>query len=135
VALVLLSLQAACSGNEDDVRVASPDRKHVAHLYLRNCGATTDYVTVVDVEAPHNSQGANAYSAEGTYDVTLRWASANELHIECRGCPPRHLTAPPIDGVTITVVSAARDSVVVPRLSGGSPTLPVPEPRQTPPRE
>ncbi|HET6898617.1 MAG TPA: hypothetical protein VFK70_09725, partial [Vicinamibacteria bacterium] len=64
--------------------MASPDRKHTAHLYLRNCGATTGYVTMVDLETPHNSAGANAYSAEGAYEMTLRWASPNELHIECR---------------------------------------------------
>jgi hypothetical protein len=65
--LLSLALQAACCGNEDDVRVVSPDGKHTAHWYLRNCGATTDYVTMV----------------------------------------------------TITVVSAGRDSVVAPRLSSG----------------
>ena len=36
--------------------------------------------------------------------------------IECRGRPPRHLTAPAVDGVTITLISGARDTVVVPRL-------------------
>jgi hypothetical protein len=118
VAFLSLALQAACGlcGNEDDVRVASPDGKHVAHSYLRNCGATTDYVTIVDLEAPGYSQGATAYSADGAHELSLRWASPQELHIECRGCPPRHPTAPPIDGVTITVISADRGSVVVPHI-------------------
>jgi hypothetical protein len=117
ISLVSLALQAACGlcGNSDDVRVTSPDGKHVAHSYLYDCGATTGYTTIVDLEVPGYSQGANAYSAEGAYHLTLRWASPDELHIECRGCPPRHPTAPPIDGVTIVVVSAARTSVVVPR--------------------
>jgi len=130
LALASLAFQAACGlcGNTDDVRVPSPDRKHVAHSYLYDCGATTGYTTHVDLEAPGYSRGANVYSAEGAYDITLRWDSSNELHIECRGCPPRHLTAPRIDGVTITVISAARDGVVVPRLSGvqsgsAAPTL------------
>ena len=103
-------------GNEDEVRVTSPDGKHVAYSYLRNCGATVDYVTMVDMETPGRSNGINAYSANGAHELTLRWASPQELHIECRGCPPRHLTAPPIDGVTITVISAVRGSDVVPHL-------------------
>src|SRR5260221_7087053 len=91
-ALLSLVLQDGCSlcGNEDDVRVASPDGRHVAHSYLRSCGATTDYITMVDLEVPGYSQAAMAYSADGAHDLTLRWASAQELHIECRGCPPRH---------------------------------------------
>ena len=103
-------------GNEDEVRVTSPDGKHVAHSYLRNCGATTDYVTMVDMETPGGSNGINAYSAAGAHDLRLRWASPQELHIECHGCPPRLLTAPRIDGVTITVLSAVRGSGVVPHL-------------------
>jgi hypothetical protein len=113
-ALLAAGLQAACGlcGNEDDARVASPDGQHVAHSYLRNCGATADYVTMVDLEAPGSSQGATAYSADGAHELKLRWDSPHELHIECRGCPTRDPAAPPIDGVTITVVSAARGSVV-----------------------
>ena len=88
----------------------------MAHSYLRNCGATIAYVTMVDFESGGYSRGATVYSAEGAYQLNLRWAAPQELHIECRGCPPRHPTAPPIDGVTITVISAARGSVVVPRL-------------------
>ena len=118
VPFLSLALQIGCGlcGNEDDVRVASPDGKHVAHSYLRNCGATTDYVTMVDLEAPGYSQAAMAYSADGAHELTLRWTSPQELHIECHGCPPRHPTAPPIDGVTITVISAVRGSGVVPHL-------------------
>ena len=117
VALLGVALQACgLCGNEADVRVHSPDGKHVAHSYLRNCGATTDYVTMVDLETRGDSFGVNAYSAAGTYNLTLRWASSQELRIECRGCPPRHPTAPPIEGVTITVLSVPRGSVVVPHL-------------------
>src|SRR5262249_14282521 len=105
----------AC-GSEDDVRVSSPDRKHVAHSYLQNCGATTDYVTMVDLEAPGSSHGVAAYSAEGAYSLTLRWASTKELHIECRGCPPRYPGAPQIDGISVTVISARRGSSLTPHL-------------------
>ena len=118
LAILATTTVAGCGlcGNEDEVRVTSPDGKHVAHSYLRNCGATVDYVTMVDMETPGRSDGINAYSADGAHELTLRWASAQELHIECRGCPPRHLTAPPIDGVTITVISTAQGSGVVPHL-------------------
>jgi hypothetical protein len=117
-AVLLATTAAGCGlcGNEDEVRVQSPDGKHVAYSYLRNCGATTGYVTMVDMETPGRSDGINAYSADGAHELTLRWASPQELRIECRGCPPRHLTAPPIDGVTITVISAATGSVVVPHI-------------------
>jgi len=93
----------ACCGNEDEVRVPSPDRKHTAYSYLRNCGATTDYVSIVELEAPGFSRGAPVYRANGTQRLHLRWLSSKELVIECAACPPRDPTAPPIDGITITV--------------------------------
>jgi hypothetical protein len=114
--VAITAMGCGLCGNEDEVRVTSPDGKHVAHSYLRNCGATTDYVTVVDMETPGRSNGINAYSADGAHELTLRWASPQEFHIECRECPPRHLTAPGVDGVTITVISAVRGSGVVPHL-------------------
>jgi hypothetical protein len=58
------------------------------------CGNTDD----VRVTAPDRKHA---------YDLTPRWASGSELHIECRGCRPRDPTAPLIDGVTIIVISAA----------------------------
>jgi hypothetical protein len=117
-AVLVVTTVTGCGlcGNEDEVRITSPDGKRVAHSYLRNCGATTDYVTMVDMETPGRSNGINAYSADGAHESTLRWASPQELHIECRGCPPRHLTAPRVDDVTITVISAVRGSVAVPHL-------------------
>ena len=116
VVAAIMAVGCGLCGNEDEVRVTSPDGKHVAHSYLRNCGATTDYVTMVDMETPGHSNGINAYSADGAHELTLRWTSPQELHIECRGCPPRHLTAPGIDGVEILVISAAPGSGVVPHL-------------------
>jgi hypothetical protein len=116
VVAALMATGCGLCANEDEVRVTSPDGKHVAHSYLHNCGATTDYVTMVDMEMPGRSNGINAYSADGAHELTLRWASPQELHIECRGCPPRHVTAPRIDGVEIMVISAVRGSGVVPRL-------------------
>ena len=103
--LAVVSGLVACCGNEDEVRLTPPDRRHTAHSYLRNCGATTDYVTVVELEAPGFSRGAPVYSADGAQQLRMRWPSSTELVIECAACSPHHPAALPVDGVTITVVA------------------------------
>jgi len=101
---IVACLSDACCGTEDEARVASPDRKHTAYSYLRNCGATTDYVTVVELMGPGDSRGSVVYQVEGGAPIQLKWASSDHLLIQCVNCPPRHPAAPPVDGVTITVV-------------------------------
>jgi len=96
-------------GNEDRVSLPSPDGTRVAHSYLRNCGATTDYVTLVDLGRRGDTDGVTVYLLEGVHELELRWASPRELHIQCPTCPPRHPMAPPVDGVRVKVVQRQTD--------------------------
>ena len=113
----LLSLACGLCGNTDQVDLPSPDGKHVARSYLYSCGATAGYSTRVDLDTKGDIGGwAPVYSAEGSYELRLRWPTSGELRIECGGCPPRHSSAPAVDGITITVESVNRRSNAGPQL-------------------
>jgi len=61
-------------------------------------------VTVVELMGPGDSRGPVVYQVDGGAAVQLKWASSDHLLIQCVNCPPRHPAAPPVDGVTVTVV-------------------------------
>ena len=107
-------------GSQDRVAVPSPDGRHVAYSYLWSCGATTGYVTHVDLGRRGDTDGVTVYLLKGAHDVELRWASPRELHIQCRACSPRHPMAPPVDGVTVKAVQSQADHER-PRLRPQSP--------------
>lgn len=70
-------------------RSTSPDGTLVATLFQRDCGATTDYSTIVSVQSP--SQGFRdertfVFVAKGQKSVTVKWTSKRDLSIECEAC-------------------------------------------------
>jgi hypothetical protein len=76
---------------DDDTKavVESPDRKYVAILYERNCGATTDYATTVDLRSRlwrFNSEPI--FVAKSRHTVTVQWTKGRELQIRCSDCKP-----------------------------------------------
>jgi hypothetical protein len=87
----LPSLAGGCG--EDLVASApSPDRKHVAAVFVRNCGATTSFATHVNLRASSHSFAATPHGTitegevfvrEGEEPVKLVWKSATHLIIEC----------------------------------------------------
>jgi hypothetical protein len=95
LALVLLTYYAAfllsCSTCEDKVKVRVPagDGQIVATVFERNCGATTDLSTLVNLQTTSSRFDANAgrlFIIKGRYDITLNWATPKHLVITCRGC-------------------------------------------------
>ena len=77
-------------GDEEIGSAISPGGSYVARAYVRNCGATTNYVTLVEL-ANNRRWFRNAtpiYVLDGTAEPTVAWQTATRLVIICDGCPP-----------------------------------------------
>ncbi len=67
----------------------SPDGVLVAHVYERNCGATTDYVTLVNLQKRSfrfDPDDGVLFATDGAFDVTVRWSGPDTLVISCPTC-------------------------------------------------
>ena len=66
VTLVLSFLLASCDwmicGDEVQGSATSPDGKYVATVFVRNCGATTSYVTIVRLSSSRSLFNINSRS-------------------------------------------------------------------------
>jgi hypothetical protein len=89
--LVELSLSPTCDLSELDAR-QSPDGKHVASIFRKDCGATTDYVTGVTLRRADQSLAdvsADAVLiANGIVPVVVRWIAGDMLVIEVPASTP-----------------------------------------------
>ena len=86
ITLALFLVASGCSCADNPIGTAvSPDKKYTATAIVRNCGATTGYVTIVSVSGP--GLGPNlfnrndALTIKGESQVTLRWSADRELEI------------------------------------------------------
>src|ERR1051325_9404381 len=71
--------------------VRSGDGKFVATLYVRNCGATTDYSSIVNLRPGGTRFNGYAddyiiFVAKGERDIGIQWLNTNEVRVWCRGC-------------------------------------------------
>lgn len=67
----------------------SPDGMIEASWFVRNCGAPTDFSTIVSIHQPNASYTDDSdlvFVAKGKYDLKLSWTGRRELTIECYGC-------------------------------------------------
>lgn len=96
-AVVFVAIPFAVSSKIDDAvcgydnlqTAQSPDGKRMARIYEVNCGATTDFATIVAIETPNEKFHDDAdvvFRAEGTHKITLRWKTNGVLTIQL---PPK----------------------------------------------
>jgi len=84
-------LLAACNPCSDEIlsETTSPDGVLTATFFIRNCGATTDFSSIVSIhrksEGFRNDDGI-VFVANGQNQPTLNWTDAKTLSIECREC-------------------------------------------------
>jgi hypothetical protein len=67
----------------------APDGVLVATWFTRNCGATTDYATTVNVhraDSGFRDDSGTVFVAEGRHQLDMKWLDAKHLSIECDGC-------------------------------------------------
>jgi hypothetical protein len=86
----------ACSTCSDTLisSVKSADGGLVATVFERNCGATTDFSSMVNLQNSSDKFNANEgrlFVAKGRYDVSVTWTGPKQLVITCNGCQRRDI--------------------------------------------
>jgi len=90
--VLVLSLAAiGCDVCSDRVvrEVKSPDKVLTATWYVKNCGATTDFSTVVSLHKAGSSFKDDSdivFVAKGRGELRLAWNNSHQLSIQCVAC-------------------------------------------------
>lgn len=115
-----LVANACICGHELIRESTSPGGEYVASVLERNCGATTDYVTVVvlrNATEPLNPSNV-VFSLSGVAEIGLRWDAPSHLVIERPLRKDRIMAELPSSrGVVITYVTTP-DPDYIPRAPG-----------------
>ena len=87
----MAALPSACGdlcGDEELSSAVSPDGRYVARAFIRNCGATTAYVTRVDLANNRRwfRNETAVYVAEAVRELKPVWPDSRHLVIICDGC-------------------------------------------------
>jgi hypothetical protein len=67
----------------------SPDGLMVATVVTRDCGATTDYSTSVNLHRSDHDfkdEAGDLFVATGRHQLAVKWSDADHLSIECTNC-------------------------------------------------
>ena len=86
---VLFLVSCNLCGDEVRARAASPDGKLVATFFERNCGATTDFASTVNVQSAtekFDGDEGRIFDATGHYDISIAWTGPRKLLIRCPAC-------------------------------------------------
>ena len=93
LSLLLCSLVGviSCDVCGDDLKStsASTDAQLVAHIYERNCGVTTDFSAMVNVQSASvrfNGDEGILFVAKGRFDLSVEWTGPRTLLIKCSTC-------------------------------------------------
>jgi hypothetical protein len=75
-------------------KATSADGKLVANFYERNCGATTDFSSMVNVQSASDKFRADEgvlFTAKGRYDLSVAWTGPRMLLITCGNCSRKNI--------------------------------------------
>lgn len=75
-------------------KAVSPDGRLVANICERNCGATTDFSSMVNVQSTSDKFRAEEgllFVAKGRYDLSVAWTGPRTLVISCATCSRRNV--------------------------------------------
>ena len=80
-----------CSNCESSVKskAVSPDGLLIARTCERNCGATTDFSSIVNLQsasAKYDPTDGVLSVAKGRYEMSTKWTDPKHLSITCEGC-------------------------------------------------
>ena len=81
-------LHSSCE-NTIKLEVKSPDGKYVATLFERNCGATTDFSTIVnlrELSMKFDADNSGVFVVKGQPKIDLTWDSHTSLRLQCQHC-------------------------------------------------
>jgi hypothetical protein len=70
---------------------SSPDGKYVVAFYERDCGATTDFSTMVNIRDSSIKFDGNKdviLVVKGRHQISFNWKDNRRIQVECANCPP-----------------------------------------------
>ena len=88
LSLVSLLSCSSCSNTLKSTSV-SPDGQLKVNVYHRNCGATTDYSSIVNLQRTSDrfdSDDGVLFIAKGQYGPSVTWTGPRALLITCTAC-------------------------------------------------
>ena len=94
VLFFFVTLIASCDGslcaNELIAEIPSVDRRYIASIFQRNCGATTPYVRVVSLRPTHTKFAPDndkdwVFTIHGQSDISASWTPGGELVVSYTG--------------------------------------------------
>lgn len=112
--IVLLSCCIPVTCGEDlSLETVSPDGAHTASVFERNCGATTSFVTHINLRPTGGSYSIGSSGAiydgevfvvRGRHEVDILWEAGEILRVRCETCKQDDVfkSAPRWKFVTIT---------------------------------
>lgn len=120
VLLSVLSWIACCS---DQIRSESlsPDGTLKATWFVRDCGATTDFSTIISLHRPHDSYRDSdgfVFVTEGRGPLRVVWDGPRRLTIECTSCQRKLIFR------MVTVVGGVDISYSIPDIAGAQQAPP-----------
>ncbi|HKW19464.1 MAG TPA: hypothetical protein VJO35_18285 [Terriglobales bacterium] len=86
----------SCNTCSDTVKskVKSTDGQLVANAFERDCGATTDFSSMVNVQNAsdkfHPDEGI-LFIAKGRYDISVMWSAPRILVVTCLNCSRKNI--------------------------------------------
>ena len=93
--------------NDETIReFESPDRKYLARVVLRGCGATTPFFTQVHLRKQYWPGFSDiVVHVEGRQTIGVRWQQSTALDVICKTCGQQSIEASATwKGVRISVV-------------------------------
>jgi len=96
ITLAFFSIQCGINApcrNETNLEVNSPDSTYVASVSERDCGATTDFSTIVSIRKTGiqivGDEGI-IFLVKGESKIRLSWITDRKLQIDCPDCSTNH---------------------------------------------
>ena len=86
----------SCNPCTDTVklRVKSADGQLVANVYERDCGATTDFSSIVNVQSSSDKFRGDKgllFLAKGRYSLSVQWTGPRTLLVNCANCSRKNI--------------------------------------------
>ena len=81
-------------GDTVKLRVPSPDGQLVANVYERDCGATADFSSMVNVQRSSDKFRGDEgllFVAKGRYRLSVAWTGPRTLLIACPKCSRKNV--------------------------------------------
>jgi len=81
-------------GDQIKTEKASPDLKYTATVYERDCGATTDFSTIVNLRessVKFKGDDLGAVIVKGQHRIDLAWDGNTRLRLQCSDCRPEEI--------------------------------------------